>query len=117
MSWPIGSRKDKDSKIYPFKVMEGRQIYDKGNNTLIVPKLFGKDGYWATYDWDQAARLGMESVGLPYSGGYDWVDTIMYWRINHMVAPAENALECLDCHGDEGRMDWKALDYKKDPMK
>jgi hypothetical protein len=96
--------------------MEGRQIYDMKNRTLIVPKLFGKDGYWATYDWDQAARLGMESVGLPYSGEYGWIDTIMYWKINHMVAPAGDALDCLDCHGDNGRLDWKALGYKKDPM-
>ncbi len=116
LSWPIGNKKDKESKIYPFKIMEGRQIYDSKNNTLIVPKLFGKGGFWATYDWDQASKLGMESVGLPYSGEYGWIDTIMYWRINHMVAPAEDALGCLDCHGDQGRLDWKALGYKKDPM-
>lgn len=116
LSWPIGSKKDRESKIYPFKVMKGRQIYDKGNDTLIVPKLFGKGGYWATYDWNQASKLGMESVGLPYSGEYGWVDTIMYWKINHMVAPSENSLGCLDCHGDHGRLDWKALGYRKDPM-
>ena len=23
---------------------------------------------------------------------------------------------CLDCHGDNGRMDWQALGYKGDPM-
>ena len=116
LSWPMGKRDDAASKIYPFKIMEGRQQYDVKNKTLIVPKLFGKGGYWATYDWNQAAKLGMESVGLPYSGEYDWTDTIMYWKINHMVAPAEDALNCLDCHGDNGRMDWKALGYKKDPM-
>ncbi|MDF1537188.1 MAG: tetrathionate reductase family octaheme c-type cytochrome [bacterium] len=116
LSWPNGNRKDQDARIYPFKVMEGRQPYDIRNKTLIVPKLFGKGGYWQTYDWDQTARLGMEAVGLPYSGEYGWTGTIMYWKINHMVAPAENSLGCLDCHGDGGRMDWKALGYKKDPM-
>lgn len=116
LSWPIGERKDGNSKIYPFKVMEGRQQYDVRNRTLIVPKLFGKGGYWQTYDWDQTARLGMKSVGLPYSGEFGWTDTIMYWKINHMVAPAEDALDCLDCHGDDSRMDWEALGYKKDPM-
>ena len=116
LSWPMGNKKDKDAMIYPFKVMEGRQIFDAKNNTLIVPKLFGKGGYWATYDWNQAAKKGMESVGLPYSGEFGWVDTIMYWRINHMVAPAQESLGCLDCHGDQGRMDWKALGYRKDPM-
>ena len=116
LSWPMGERGDAASKIYPFKIMEGRQQYDVKNKTLIVPKLFGKGGYWKTYDWNQAAKLGMESVGLPYSGEFGWTDTIMYWKINHMVAPAEDALNCLDCHGDNGRIDWKALGYKKDPM-
>jgi hypothetical protein len=116
LSWPIGSKKDKESKIYPFKIMEGRQIYDARNKTLVIPKLFGKGGYWATYDWNQAAKLGMESAGLPYSGEFGWTDTIMYWRINHMVAPAGDALDCLDCHGDKGRFDWQDLGYKKDPM-
>jgi len=116
LSWPNGKKKDKDAMIYPFKVMEGRQIYDVKNKTLIVPKLFGKGGYWKTYDWNQTAKLGMEAVGQPYSGEFGWTNTIMYWKINHMVAPAEDALSCLDCHGDEGRMDWKTLGYKKDPM-
>ena len=116
LSWPIGNRDDDTSKIYPFKIMEGRQQYDVRNKTLIVPKLFGKGGYWKTYDWNQSAKLGMESVGLPYSGEFGWTNTIMYWKINHMVAPAEDALNCLDCHGDNGRMDWKALGYGKDPM-
>jgi octaheme c-type cytochrome (tetrathionate reductase family) len=117
LSWPIGKKKDKASKIYPFKMMEGRQIYDVKNKTIAVPKLFGKGGYWKTYDWNQTVKLGMESVGQPYSGEFGWTNTVMYWKINHMVAPAEDALGCLDCHGDSARMDWKALGYKKDPMK
>ena len=36
--------------------------------------------------------------------------------INHEVVPAGKALECLDCHREGGRMDWKALGYKRDPM-
>ena len=114
--WPVGRKKDKEAKIYPFKVMRGRQIYDTGNRTLVVPHLFGKGGYWATYDWNRAAADGMASAGQPYSGEYGWTDTIMYWRINHMVAPAEDSLGCLDCHGDSARLDWKALGYREDPM-
>jgi hypothetical protein len=33
-----------------------------------------------------------------------------------MVSPKEDALSCLDCHDDNGRMNWKALGYKGDPM-
>ncbi|MCB2204729.1 tetrathionate reductase family octaheme c-type cytochrome [bacterium] len=113
-----GSIKEVDARIAPFKVMRGKQPYDTGNATLIVPHLFGKDGYWKTFDWDSASRKGMESAGLPYTGSYAFVETEMYWPINHMVAPAKNALHCTSCHGKKGerRLDWKALGYSKDPI-
>jgi hypothetical protein len=31
------------------------------------------------------------------------------------VAPKAEALKCNDCHGKDGRMDWKALGYVGDP--
>ena len=58
----------------------------------------------------------MKESGLPFSGEYGFAPTEMYWRIDHMVSPKEKALGCLDCHGDNGRMDWKKLGYKGDPM-
>jgi len=117
LNWPNGDIRDRKARIHPFKVHRGRQIYDRKYKYLIAPKLFGKGGYWATYSWDSAARLGMKAVSLPYSGEYGFADTVMYWRINHMVAPADKALRCLDCHGDNGRLDWKALGYRGDPLR
>ena len=117
LSYPHGDINDAQAKIAPFKIHEGKQIYDTKYNYLIKPKVFGPDGYWQTFDWDKAARLGMEAGGLPYSGEYDFAATKMYWSINHMVAPKENALSCLECHGDKGRLDWKALGYTEDPLK
>ena len=35
----------------------------------------------------------------------------MYWKVNHMVVPKADALKCNDCHGQNGRLDWKALGY------
>jgi octaheme c-type cytochrome (tetrathionate reductase family) len=116
LTWPKGDIKDKNAKIYPFKVHTGKQIYDSKQNIFITPKVFGPGGYWKEFDWNKAARLGMEASGLPYSGEYGFAPTIMYWRINHMVAPKEQALGCLDCHGDKGRMNWQELGYKGDPM-
>jgi len=122
LTYPLGNIKDDTAKIYPFKVHTGKQIYDTKNKVFITPKVFGKDGYWKSFDWDKAARFGMEAnpimkeKGIVYSGSYDFAPTIMYWRINHMVSPKEDALGCLECHGDNGRMDWKALGYKGDPM-
>ena len=111
---PMGSIRDSSAKIYPFKIMRGKQIYDSKYNYLIVPHLW--QGYWKYFDWDRAAREGMKVAGLPYSGHYGFVETKMYWRINHEVVPKEQALKCMDCHGKKGIMDWKALGYKGDPM-
>jgi hypothetical protein len=91
---------------------------DSKNNYLIVPKLFGQGGYWKTFDWNAAAKLGMELINLAYSGEYNFVETEMYWPINHMVAPAENALRCTECHTrkETKRLDWEKLGYDGDPM-
>jgi len=90
------------SKIWPVKVHRGKQIYDTINMTLIQPKLWdkekGKGAYWTDFDWEEANRLGMEYVGKDYSGAYGFVETEMYWPLNHQVSPADKALQCVDCH-------------------
>jgi len=116
LAYPLGDINDKTAKIHPFKVHTGKQIYDTKNNYFISNHVHGEDGFWTTYDWNRSAKIGMETIGLPYSGEYGFAPTEMYWRLDHMVSPKEDALKCLDCHGDEGRMDWKALGYKGDPM-
>ncbi|MFH1195820.1 MAG: tetrathionate reductase family octaheme c-type cytochrome [bacterium] len=112
-----GDIKDPKAKIAPFKVMRGKQIYDSQNNYLIVPKLFGEVGYWKSYDWNMASQFGMKEINLPYSGNYSFIETEMYWPINHMVTAKENALKCTACHGKGNRLDWEALGYAGDPMK
>ncbi len=112
---PLGDIKDKKAKIYPFKLMRGKQPYDAKNKYLIVPHIFG--GYWKHFDWDKAFTDGMKAAGLKYSGKYGFVESKMYWRTNHMVVPKDQALTCNDCHGKKGRLDWKALGYKGDPRK
>ncbi len=90
------------SKIWPMKVHRGKQIYDPVNKTLIQPKLWDKEmgegAYWKEFDWGVASQKGMDYLGLPYSGNYDFVETEMYWPLNHMVSPASASLQCIDCH-------------------
>ena len=121
LSYPLGDINDSSAKIYPFKLHTGKQIYDRQNKYFITPKLFGSpkdpDAYWVNFDWNKAAAAGMKTSGLAYSGEYGFAPTAMYWRINHMVTPATKALGCLDCHGDNGRLDWQKLGYKGDPMR
>lgn len=102
-----GDYQDPHAKIYPMKVHRGRQPWDPETKMLIVPHLFGKKppAYWKTYDWKQAAASGMASLGLPFSGKVDWIDSKMYWPINHMVQPKEVALSCEDCHSRNGRLE------------
>lgn len=114
-----GNIKDPKAKITPFKVMRGKQPFDAKNNYLIVPKLYGEDGYWKTFDWKLASEKGMKTVKLDFSGEVGFVETEMYWAINHMVSPASEAVKCTQCHGVKGEklLDWKAIGYPGDPMR
>ncbi len=114
-----GDINDVNAKITPFKVMRGKQIYDSENKYLITPKLFGEDGYWKTFDWNSASALGMAESNMDYSGKFAFVETEMYWPINHMIAPAKKSLKCADCHFREEstRFNWEQLGYKGDPMR
>ncbi len=110
----IGDKNDPDSKIWPVKHFSGKQVYDSGYNTLVVPHLFGKDdtAYWGNFDWGKSVEAGMAYVNMPYSGEYGFVETDMYWPITHMVAPASEALHCQDCHtAEDSRLDFAALGY------
>lgn len=80
----------------------GKQIYDMVNNTLVQPKLWdkekGKNAFWLDFDWDASVKEGMAYLEIPYSGEYGFVETEMYWPLNHMVSPASQSLKCIDCH-------------------
>lgn len=112
-----GDITDKTAKITPFKKMLAKQPYDKVNNYIIIPKLFGPDGFWKTFNWVTASELGMKKANLPFSGEVGFVETAMYWTQNHAVSPKEDALKCKDCHSGSDRMNWEELGYKGDPMK
>ena len=104
-----GSFEDRNSKIVPVKVHLGDQIYDTQHKMLIQPKLFapnkGENAFWQDFDWNSAAQAGMEISGLPYSGEYGFVETVMYWPVNHMVSPKDQSVGCEDCHTrNDGRL-------------
>jgi len=110
MNTLFGSHDDDESKIIPVKVHRGDQPYDKVTKMLIQPLLYGPEkgdsAFWEDFKWQEAATAGMQRVGLPYSGEYGFVQTEMYWPLNHMVSPKEKAVSCAECHmrGDEGRL-------------
>lgn len=109
-----GTPGGKDSRIWPFKRMEGRQSYDTDSSKLAYSHVWGPTtdtAFWTNFDWPKAIEAGMKAAGQEYSGNFDFVDTYMYWPITHMVAPAEQALDCAACHAEEGRLEGLAGVY------
>jgi len=113
---PAGSLDDPQARIFPFKVHVANQPFDTGYDYLLQPITAGENGYWTNFNWDNAFRLAEPITGLKYSGSYGFAETLMYWPTTHMVQPKENALQCTDCHAENGRLDWEALGYPGDPM-
>jgi len=104
------------SKIAPFRIIHATQLYDRKYRYLISP-LLNTDGpeLFPAAGPVSLAGEGMKALVLPYSGQYDYTATVRYKRISHGVAPAEQALGCLDCHGRSGRMNWAELGFADDP--
>ncbi|MDT3697347.1 MAG: tetrathionate reductase family octaheme c-type cytochrome [Ignavibacterium sp.] len=100
-----GSYADDESKIYPVKIHKAKQPFDPVNKILIQPKLFadkkGEGALWIDFDWHSAADEGMKEANLPFSGQISFINTEMYWPVNHMVSVKENTLDCNSCHTRE----------------
>jgi len=113
ISRPDGDIQDKTAKIYPFKVFTGKQPMDAKFKYLNIFQQY--KSLWVDYNWEKALKRGAEGSGLPYSGKFQFVKTANYILATHQVAPKEEALACGQCHMG-GRMNWKALGYKGDPL-
>jgi octaheme c-type cytochrome (tetrathionate reductase family) len=116
MNPPAGAMQDPEAKIFPFKIHVAKQPYDVQYKTLLQPVTAGEGGFWSEFDWNKSFELATQYTGLPYSGEYGFTETWMHWPATHMVQAKEKALQCEDCHGSEGRMDWAALGYEGDPV-
>ncbi len=116
INYPQGNIHDAESRLFPFKIHLGKQVYDVQNKYLLSPLTAGEGGYWHEFNWDKALRLGSQAVDLPFSGQYGFTSTGMFWKISHMVAPKEKSLQCVSCHGDKSRLNWIKLGYEGDPI-
>ncbi|RJP75692.1 MAG: tetrathionate reductase family octaheme c-type cytochrome [Desulfobacteraceae bacterium] len=98
VSKPTGKREEPNARIYPFKVHEGVQPYDKIHKTLLAPLLSGDDGFFTKMDFQLAFNKGMAFSGVPYSGQFDFVNTKYFFPTTHMVAPKSDVVSCNECH-------------------
>lgn len=104
------------AKITPFSAVYVTQLYDVRYRYLISLKLADTlMRLFSEKPWDDTAREGMNSIRLPYSGALGFTTTVTYRAVNHGVTTTDQALDCLDCHGQRGRMDWQRLGYDQDP--
>lgn len=117
LNQPTGDIHDPKARIWPFKVHRAKQPYDQVYRYLLIPKTVGDDGYWKTFNWETALALGAKASGLDFSGQYGFAETIMVYNLSHMVAPKRYALQCQDCHSENGRLDFEALGYPGDPAR
>jgi len=125
---PAATYRDAEAKIYPFKKMTGNQPFDKNNKTVLVPHLYGTaagpNAYWSKFNWTGALQDGAGyspayNAGVQvYTGEHEFLDTVLLLKIDHEVAPKEQAYGkdngCADCHFS-GQVDWPALGWTKDP--
>ncbi|HEY5997352.1 MAG TPA: hypothetical protein VIU29_10030 [Candidatus Deferrimicrobiaceae bacterium] len=104
---PLGSRKDRRSRIYPFKIFEGRAFFDRRSGKLLVMDMGPPmvDGDVMAGLASSAKTLGLKSYD-PVPG---W--QTIYFGSNHLVAPKEKALSCENCHARNGVLDFRELGY------
>ncbi len=113
MMAPQGKRKDKKSKLHAFKLHEGVLPILKKEQWLIP---LAVDEFFIDGDIKKAVNEGSASAYGNHHPDYEWVKTKRYMGIYHEVRPADKALQCLDCHSEGGRLNWKELGYKEDPI-
>jgi hypothetical protein len=109
---PKGSRKDPNSKIFPFKVYEGRAYYD-----ALSGKLLSMDFAQPTATGDTLAGVASaaKTLGIArYEPVAGWQK--IYFANSHLVTK-EKALTCDRCHTQAGQLDFGALGYGPDEVK
>jgi methanogenesis multiheme c-type cytochrome len=118
---PTGTREDPHSRITPFSVVEA-VFFDDGTTPSVVADPNGNaNGHPVPKAF--VARAGgkgkrdttLEEMRSWQEGRYKSAiirKTSLYFQQFHSIAPAQEALQCSDCHTTQGgRLDFRALGY------
>jgi nitrate/TMAO reductase-like tetraheme cytochrome c subunit len=103
---PKGSRADNNSRIYPFKLYQGKAFFDRKTGKLLsmdfAPPM-------ATGNALAGVASAAKTLGIK---GYDPVPgwQTIYFGSSHLVTK-EKALSCANCHAPNGVLNFKALGY------
>lgn len=109
--WPLGSIDDPGARITPWKPLEVTMPFDTETHTPIYIK---KSVYKIMGNMDAAVNKGVELSGQEYSGSWEAVTELLYFAVQHQVAPASESLKCADCHSPNGRLDFVTLGYSEE---
>jgi len=103
---PKGSREEMGSRIYPFKIFEGKAFFDKKTGNLLsmdfAPPMSTGDALAGVAS--AAKTLGIKEYE-PVPG---W--QTIYFGSTHLVTK-EKALTCFHCHSRNGVLNFRALGY------
>ena len=110
---PQGSHDDPDAKLYAFKLHRSRMPVSKDNDWILP---INTEEVYKHGNVKRAIRDASENFYGIKNVKYRWEDSIRYMGIFHGVQPATEALQCLDCHRPDGRINWTELGYDKDPI-
>ncbi|MGZ8463383.1 MAG: cytochrome C [Candidatus Deferrimicrobiaceae bacterium] len=109
---PKGSREERESRIYPFKIFEGKAYFDKKTGMLLsmdfAPPM--ATGNTLAGVASAAKTLGIESYD-PVPG---W--QTVYFGSSHLVTK-EKALSCANCHVPNGALNFKSLGYTDEEIR
>ncbi len=99
-----GAPASEQARIAPVKVMNSVVPIDAESGSLATVKFAGRgrDALWNDFRWDDAVETGMEAADVAFSGDVAFARVRQMIPVNHMVAPAEQALGCAACHSTDG---------------
>ncbi len=109
---PKGSREDRESRIYPFKIFEGKAYFDRKTGALLsmdfAPPM-------ATGDTLAGVASAAKTLGIEeYDPVPGW--QTVYFGSSHLVTK-EKALSCANCHVPNGALNFKSLGYTDEEIR
>lgn len=110
---PKGSRVDGKSKIYPFKIFQGKAYFNKKSGELMAMDFAPP---MASGDTLAGVASAAKIMGIKdYEPVPGW--QTIYFGSNHLVGPKKNALSCTSCHVPNGVLNFRELGYGNEEIR